>query len=128
MIRISLFIVLFFISAFSFAQKQSEKEVKSLLCGKWKIDYAKVGDERFPLLPDFRNTFLDIKTNGTVIAGDPSKQKKGKWRYDHKTKTFTATTEKEPWIFELVKISRIELVMKKTMEGIPMVMYLKRIN
>ena len=126
--EILIFSISLFVCLASFAQKQSEKEVKGLLCHKWKIDYAKAGDERFPLPANLGNTYLDIKSNGTVVAGDPNKQKRGKWTYDHKRKTFTSTTEKEPVIFELVKISRIELVMKQTIEGIPITMYLKRFN
>jgi len=128
MAKISLLAILLFTGAASMAQKQSEKEVKILLCHKWKIDYAKVGDERFPLPPDFRNTFLDIKSNGTVVAGNIDKQKKGKWRYDHKAKSFIVTAETDPWKFELIKVSQTELVMKMTEEGITMTMFLKRLK
>ena len=122
-ISISLFICLA-----SLAQKQSEKEVKSLLCHKWKIDYAKAGDERFPLPPGLGSTFLDIKSNGTVIAGDPNKQKQGKWRYDHKTKTLTTETGSNSLKHEIIKITKTSLVLKSTIETIQLDIVMKRVD
>ena len=126
--RLSIFPILLFISLAPFAQKQSEKEVKNLLCHKWKLDHAKAGDERFNLPPGFGNTFLDIKSNGTVISGDPNKQKKGKWRYDHKTKTLITETEGNSLKHQLIKITKTLLILKSTIETIQLEMVMKRID
>jgi len=126
--KISLFLILGFICLATFAQKQPEKEVKGLLCHKWKIDYAKAGDERLPLPSNFENTFLDIKSNGIVIAGDPNKQKTGKWRYDHKTKTLITETNGNTLKQEIIKITATELVLKFDFDGIPINLIMKRLN
>ena len=126
--KISILSILFFICLATFAQKQSEKEVKSLLCHKWKLDYAKAGDERFNLPPGFGNTFLDIKSNGTVIAGDPNKQKKGNWRYDHKTKTLITETGDKSLKHEIIKITKTSLILKSTIETIQLDIVMKRVD
>ena len=128
MTKISLLIILFFIGPSSFAQKQTEKEVKSLLCHKWKMDYAKAGDQRLPLPSDFGNALFDIKSNGTLIAGDSNKQKKGKWRYDHKTKTLITETGDNSFKHEVIKITKTELILKSTIEAIQIDVVMKRMD
>jgi hypothetical protein len=118
--------ILFFSCLPTFAQKQTEKEIKGLLCHKWKLDYVMAGDQRLPKPPGIENTFLDIKTNGTLIAGELNNQKKGKWRYDHKTKTLTTETDKKILKHELKKITKTGLILKSSIEGIVLDIVMKK--
>jgi hypothetical protein len=118
--------ILLFISASAFAQKQTEKEIKTLLCHKWKASEVKAGDQILPIPSGADINFLNIKTDGTFTAGDPNKQKKGKWRYDHKTKTLTTEAEDKVVKHEIIKITKTELRLKTTIEGIVLDINMKR--
>lgn len=110
----------------TFSQKQTEKEVRSLLCHKWKLDHVAAGDQRLPTPPGIDNTFLELKSNGTVIAGDPGKQKKGKWSYNHKTKSLTTETGDKNIKHAIIRITKTQLVLQTVIEGIILNTVMKR--
>ena len=126
--QIPLLAILLFIGASASAQTQTEKEIKDQLTHKWKVTHMEQGGQKMPLPAEFGNSFLDLKADGTVLMIDSEKTERGKWTYDHKTKTVTTVTEEETQKFEVVKISETELVIKTTMEEMTLGMYLKRVN
>lgn len=126
MTKFPLLIVLLFIGASAFAQTQTEKEIKDLLVHKWKLTHMEKDGKKGEIPAEFGESFLDFKTDGTVLMIDPEATEKGKWKYDHKTKTVTTESEEEAQKFELIKISATELVIKGTFEETTMTMYLKR--
>jgi hypothetical protein len=128
MMKFPLLAILLFISGSAFAQTQTEKEIKSLLTNKWKATQVKAGDQILPIQAALETAFLDIKPNGTLIAGESTKQKNGKWRYDHKTKTLTTEMEKNTLKHEVVRISKTELVLRSVIEGIILNLSMKRVN
>ena len=128
MTKFPLLAILLFIGGFVFGQTHSEKEIKELLAHKWKATHMEEGGLKTPLPAEAGDWFLDLKADGTLIMVDSEGQKKGKWNYDHKTKTLTATTDLDPWNFQLVKVSATELVLKATENGVTTTGYLKRVN
>src|SRR6185436_10210685 len=94
MTKFPLLAILLFIGASAFAQTQTEKEIKDLLCHKWKLTHMESGGQKIPVPTEFGDSFLDFKADGTVIEIDASEEQKAKWTYDHKTKTIT-TEDKE---------------------------------
>ncbi|HEV8271423.1 MAG TPA: hypothetical protein VGQ04_08965 [Chitinophagaceae bacterium] len=131
MIKFPLLAILLFVGAFLFGQTRSEKEIKDLLAHKWKATHMEQGGQKMPIPTEAGDSFLDIKADGTLIEISSEGQKKSKWSYDHRTKTFTVSNEVDPldpWKFELIKVSETELVIKATEDGMTMNMYLKRVN
>ena len=119
-------IVLFLFSA-SFAQTQTEKEVKDLLAHKWKLTHMEQGGQKMEVPAEFGDSFLDFKADGTITEIDQTGEEKGKWSYDHKTKTVTSDVKEEKVKYEILKITATELVMKATMEGMTMSLYMKKV-
>ncbi len=128
MTKFPLFIILLFIGASALAQTQTEKEVKDLLVYKWKLTHMEQGGQKIAVPAEFGESFLDFKADGTILMIDSEKQEKGKWTYDHKTKTVTTESEGEVQKFEIVKLTETELVMKGTVEEMTLGMYLKRVK
>jgi len=128
MTKTSLFAILLFIGASSFAQTQTEKEIKDLLAHKWKLTLIEMGGQKLEVPPGVGDSFLDFKADGTILKIDPQKEQKGKWTYDHKTKIITTEDEDGVEKYEIVKISETEFTFKATHEGQAMTMFLKRVN
>ena len=129
--RFRLLAIFLFVSASTFAQTQSEKEIKDLLAHKWKPMLLEEGGQKMPVPADSDDWFLDIKADGTFILLDKEGRKTGKWSYDHKTKNFTASNEidpSDPWKFEVIKVSETELVLQATEDEMTIKMYMKRVN
>src|SRR6185503_2538073 len=124
MTKFPLLAILLFIGASAFAQTQTEKEIKELLPYKWKVTHMEQGGQKMEIPAGFGDTFLDIKSDGTIVMIDPEKEEKGKWTYDHKTKILTTTTGDDTQKLEIVKVSDAELVIKVSEEDITMTMYL----
>ena len=120
-------IVLFLITA-SFAQTQTEKEVKDLLAHKWKLTHMEEGGQKIAIPTEFGDSFLDFNADGTITEIDSKGQEKGKWTYDHKTKTITSEVKKEVVKYEVIKITETELVIKATLEDMVMNLHMKRVN
>ena len=128
MTKFPLLVILLFIGASSFAQTQTEKEIKDLLVHKWKLTHVEQGGQKVPLPAELGDSFLDFKADGTILMIDSDATEKGKWSYDHKTKTVTTESDGEVQKFEVMKISVTELYIKGTFEETKMGMYLKRVN
>ena len=62
-------IVLFLFTA-SFAQTQTEKEVKDLLAHKWKLTHMEQGGQKMEVPAEFGDSFLDFKADGTITEID----------------------------------------------------------
>jgi len=127
MTKFPLLAILLFIGASTFAQTQTEKEIKDLLAHKWKLTHIEQAGQKMPVPPEMGDSFLDFKADGTILMIDSEKEEKGKWSYDHKTKTVTTKSEEEVQKFEVIKISETELLIKATMEEMTIGMYLKRV-
>lgn len=125
--KIPLLAILLFVFASSFAQTQTEKEVKDLLVHKWKLTHMGQGGEKTAVPTEFGDSFLDFKADGTITEIDSKGQEKGKWSYDHKTKTVTSTVKEEVMKYEVLKITETELVIKATIEEMTMSLFLKRV-
>ena len=129
--RFSLLTIVLFLCAASFAQTQSEKEIRGMLAHKWKPTHLEEDGQKMPAPAEANDWFYDMKADGTYILLDSEGLKKGKWSYDHKTKKIIASNEidpLDPWKFEVTKVSETELVLKVTEEGMTMKMYMKRVN
>jgi len=129
--RFSLLTIVVFLCAASFAQTQSEKEIKGMLTYKWKPIHMEKDGQKMPAPAEAGDWFLDIKADGTFIMLDSDGLEKGRWSYDHKTKNFIASNEidpSDPWKFEVIKVTKTELVLKVTEEGMTMKLYWKREN
>ena len=126
MTKFPLLVVLLFVGASAFAQTQTEKEIKDLLAHKWKLTHMERDGKKGEIPAEFGESFLDFKADGTVLMIDSEATEKGKWKYDHKTKTVTTESEEEVQKFELIKLSATELVIKGTFEEMTMTMHLKR--
>ena len=126
MTKFPLLAILLFIGVSAFSQTQTEKEIKDLLVTKWKLTHMEQGGQKMELPAEFGESFLDFKADGTVFMIDSEKSEKGKWTYDHKTKTVSTESEDEKQKFEIIKISPTELVIKGTFEETTMTMYLKK--
>ena len=128
MTKFPLLAILLFIAASAFAQTNTEKEVKNLLAHKWKATHMEKGGQKTPLPAEAGDWYLDLKADGTLIMLDSEGQKKGKWSYNHKTKTLTTTTDLDPWNFQVVKVNATELILKATEDGVTTTGYMKRVN
>ena len=130
MIKFSLFITALIIFNFSYSQVQTEKEIRNLLCHKWKPDSIETREQKIPVPLGIEETFLDMKTDGILITGDLTTQQKGKWYYDHKTKTLTIEKESDDVLkYELVKITENELTLKFTIQDeMSMTIVMKRVD
>ena len=128
MTKFTLLAILLFIGSSVFAQTQTEKEVKDLLAHKWKLTHVEIGGQKIEVPVGAGDSFLDFKADGTLLKIDSEDEQKGKWTYDHKTKTITSKDEDGEENYEIVKISDIEFSFKVTDEGQTMIMTLKRAN
>ena len=126
MTKFPLLVILLFIGASAFAQTQTETEIKDLLVHKWKLTHMERDGKKAEIPAEFGESFLDFKADGTILMIDSEQTEKGKWKYDHKTKTITTESEEEVQKFEIIKISATELVVKGSFEEMTMTMYLKR--
>jgi len=129
--KILLFSVFLFITASSFAQKdttRSEQEVKTLLCHKWKVTHIEMNGQKIPLPPELGESSLEIIADGTLIEKDATEEIKGKWSYDHKTKILT-TDDRDGIIKHVIlKISETELIFKSEVDGTEMNLIMKRLD
>jgi len=130
MIKFSLLITTLFIFNSSYSQVQTEKEIKDLLCHKWKADSIETSGQRIPVPPGIEETFLDLKTDGALISGDLVTLQKGKWHYDHKRTTLTIEKESDDVLkYELIKITENELTLKFTIqEEMSITIVMKRVD
>ena len=126
MIKFPLLTILLFVFGSAFAQTQTEKEVKDLICGKWQLTHMEMGGQKVPVPPEFAETYLEMKADGTLIEIDPSKEQKGKWSYDHKTKTLITNDEDGEKKHELIKISDTELIIKSDLDGMMVNLIMKK--
>jgi len=125
--KFPLLAIVLFLFTSSFAQTQTEKEVKDLLVHKWKLTHMEQGGQKIEVPAEFGDSFLDFKADGTITEIDSEGQEKGKWSYDHKTKTITSEVKEEKIKYDVLKITATELVMKATVEGMTMSLYMKRV-
>ena len=131
MTKFPLLAILLFIVESASAQTLSEKEIKGLLSHKWKASHTEEGGQKMPVPHGARDWFLHLKADGTFNMVDAEGEKKGRWSYDHRTKTLTVSNEidpSDPWKFDVIKISETELAMRLAEEGETMIAYLKRVN
>ena len=130
MIKFSCLISTLFIFNFSYSQVQTEKEIKDLLCHKWKPDSIETSGQKIPVPDGLEETFLDLKTDGTLISGDLITEEKGKWHYDHKTKTLTIEKGNDDVLkYRLIKVKENELTLKFAIqEEMSMNIVLKRVD
>jgi hypothetical protein len=128
MTKFPLLAVMLLITASAFAQTQTEKEIKELLCHKWKLTHMEQDGKKMEVPAAFGESFLDFRADGTILMIDAEKEEKNKWSYDHKTKTITTQSEAEVQKFEIIKISATELVLNGILEDMKMGMYMKRVN
>ena len=131
MTKFPLLAILLFIGASAFAQTHTEKEVKDLLAHKWKASHTEEGGKKMPVPPGARDWFLHLNADGTFNMVDAEGEKKGRWSYDHKTKTLTVSSEidpSDPWKFDVIKINETELAMRLAEEGETMIAYFKRVS
>ena len=128
MTKFPLLAVMLLITASAFAQTQTEKEIKELLCHKWKLTHMEQDGKKMEVPAAFGESFLDFKADGTILMIDAEKEEKNKWSYDHKTKTITTQSEAEVQKFEIIRISATELVLNGILEDMKMGMYMKRVN
>ena len=128
MTKIPLLTILLFIGASAFAQTQTEKEIKDLLCHKWKLAFVEMGDQKIPPPAEAGDSFLDFKADGSVLEIDKTGEEKAKWTYDHKTKTITTVDKDGTVKYEIIRISETELIVKATEEGMTFNLIMKRVN
>jgi hypothetical protein len=128
MTKFPLLAILLFVGASAFAQTQTEKEIKELLVHKWKLTEIEQDGLKVPVPAGVGDSFLDFKSDGTVLMIDSQETEKSKWSYDHKTKTVTTKSDEDEQKFEIIKISATELIIKGTMEEMTMTMYLKKVS
>ena len=84
--KIPLLAFVLFLFTASFAQTQTEKEVKDLLAHKWKLTHMEQYGKKSEIPDAFEESFLDFKADGAILMIDPEKEEKGKWTYDQKKK------------------------------------------
>lgn len=62
--------------------------VATLLCKKWEVDYALMGDMKIGRIPGATELNYDFNKDKTFIltSNDPKNKKKGTWAYDAKKK------------------------------------------
>ena len=129
--KFSLLANFLFIVGSVFGQTHSEQEIKNLLAHKWKASHTEEGGQKMPVPPGARDWFLHLKADGTFNMVDAEGEKKGRWSYDHRTKTLTVSNEidpSDPWKFDVIKINETELAMRLAEEGETMIAYFKRVN
>ena len=127
--KLPLLVILLFVGAFAFGQTQSEKEVKDLLTHKWKVTHMEMNGQKTPIPEELGEIFLEMKADGTFIGTEPGgKEEKGKWSYDHKTKTITTVDEEGEKKHELIKVSDTELTIKSDLDGMLISLIMKRVN
>jgi Lipocalin-like domain len=125
--KFPLLAILLFVFGSAFSQTQTEKQVKDLLVHKWKLTHMEEGGQKIAVPAEFGDSFLDFNADGTITEIDSKSQEKGKWSYDHKTKTITSEVKKEVVKYEVIKITDTELVIKATIEDMVMNLYMKRV-
>ena len=120
------FLLFIFIASLQLSQAQEitskEAELKTLLCKKWDIYFAKIGEmkmEQMPGAADFDVTFFKDGTYEIVNVNGESN--KGKWTY-YPEKQFVQLEINERKTLRVIKISEDKLVCSSTpgTDGPPM--------
>ena len=105
--------------------EKTEKEMKALLCHKWKVTAVQMDSVRVPA-EKFKDKpmYLIFKADGTFIDStmDFKEDRNSKWVYDHATKTVKADGD----IMNIEKLTETELVISGKSEESVMKLYLKR--
>jgi len=97
--------------------QQTEQEVRKLLMHKWKITGMDLDGRTIPM-PEEMTEFFTFKANNIFIDNSDGKDSKGKWTYNHKTKTITTTEDGDIQLHKIVKLTGTDLVVTaKTDEG-----------
>ena len=109
-------------------QSQTEQEIKTMLCHKWKLTHMETQGERNSLPPDMGESYMLLKSDGTLIETDEGKDYQGKWAYDHKTMTLKTDDKDGVEKHKIIKITDTELIIKSKFDGMAMNMIMKRID
>jgi hypothetical protein len=108
---------------FILSAQQSEKEIKDLLCHKWKATQMEYRGQKTEM-PG--TAYLIFKSDSTLEEIDPGETYKGKWSYDHKTQTITTVDRDGNQKHKLIKITSTELTITMTMDDDSPNLILKR--
>jgi hypothetical protein len=88
-------ISLLFLSTNSFSQKidLSTDSIATLLCKKWEVNYAMMGDMKIGKVPGATEINYEFNKDRTFLmtSNDPKDKTKGTWAYDTKKKLIKLT-------------------------------------
>lgn len=88
-------VIFIFASTYSFGQTIDlpPDSVAALLCKRWEVDYALMGDMKIGRIPGAAELNYEFNKDKTFVltSNDPKNKKKGTWAYDTKKKLIKLT-------------------------------------
>jgi hypothetical protein len=111
-------------------QNESEQNIKTLLCQKWKPTKGEAQGKAFPFIPLSIKLFMIFKPDGSFKKADGDGEfDAGKWKYSHKTMTlYIDDVEDGKLIYKIVKITKEELIMTTKYEGETIKIFMSRVT
>ena len=120
-------IITFGLHSISSAQKHTEKEIKELLCHKWKVaSFQPLGGEIKKA--SGYSVFMTFGSDGSLLKVDPKDTISGKWSYDHKVKLIYLKEKNRTLEHKIITISADELIIDAKLDGKDGYMTLKRVG
>jgi len=99
-------------TAFSQNINLSPDSITTLLCKKWEVDYAMLGDMKIGRIPGAEELNYEFNKDKTFLltSNDPNDKSKGTWAYDPKKKVIKLTVNGKSNT-SIVSLKQGELVM-----------------
>ena len=118
---------MFGFNSFSIGQKQTEKEIKALLCCKWKVSsFQPLGGEIKKA--SGYNIFMTFSSDGSLLKVDPRDTISGKWSYEHRSKLIYLKEKNRTLEHKIITITADELVIDAILDGKEGYMTLKKVE
>lgn len=105
-----------------------EAQVLSLLCHQWNLTYIEGKGKKFNVPGNTPQLHLEFNKDGSLNESAGKKSFKGKWSYNHSTRTITTDDQDGKEAYTLVNISDAELVIRNKIKGIEVNLGLQRVN
>ena len=115
-------------SSTAIAQIPTVEEIKTLLSHKWKFSEWSMGEQKLPPSQKMFNSFLDLKSDGTLVRTEDGQEVHGKWSFENRYLVFKIDGKKKSEKNKLVNITDTELIFRTTEDGIFMTLVYKRVE
>ncbi len=108
--------------------QKTEREVKMMLCHRWKLTHMEASGKRMKLPPEMGEATVTFNSDGTLIEADEGQRFAGKWAYIHKSMSLITDDRDGKQKQTILKITPAQLILKADYQGMAMNMIMSRID